>query len=175
MQANKNTRPYSVLHEFKKNAIRRIRDKRISISELARITGIKQSTLHRGLYEERELTFSNALAISRALDIGLGSAAAGGMAPVIRSFDQLAALSDGRQPIWDEFIALEPSLDDSALAIDQALFRQRVFPRRSVVVVQTAPPWHGRIVFVDRGALSLEDNGHAALGCVAAIIFRNNT
>ncbi|AXE29569.1 hypothetical protein DK842_06420 [Chromobacterium phragmitis] len=162
------------MDEFKLNALRRIRDRKLSISELARITGIKQSTLHRGLYEDRELTFSNAHAIGHALDINLDGSINGGMAPVIASFGQLSALSEGRQPVWDEFILMEPALDDSTLAVDQALFLQRVFPPRAVVLLRTRLPRTGRLVYPDRGSLSLEDNGHAAIGEVAGIIFRKN-
>lgn len=174
MQAKNIFKPHSVLHEFKLNALRRIRDRKLSISELARITGIKQSTLHRGLFEDRELTFSNAHAIGHALDINLGGGEPPRMAPVITGFDQLSALSEGRQPLWDEFILLEPALGDTVLAIDQALFRQRVFPRRAVVLLQTDHPKHGRLAYPDHGALSLEDTGHAAIGAVAGILFRKN-
>ncbi|MBP4050410.1 helix-turn-helix transcriptional regulator [Chromobacterium violaceum] len=174
MQAKNLLKPHSVLHEFKLNALRRIRDRKLSISELARITGIKQSTLHRGLFEDRELTFSNAHAIGHALGINLGGGETPRMAPVITGLDQLDALSEGRQPVWDEFILLEPSLDDSALAVDQSLFRQRLFPRRAVVVLQTVHPRRGRLVYPDHGALSLEDSGRSAIGAVAGILFRKN-
>ncbi|OHX21464.1 helix-turn-helix domain-containing protein [Chromobacterium sphagni] len=165
------------LNEFKQAAIRKIRDRKLSISELARITGIKQSTLHKGLYDARELTFSNASAISNALDISLAGnnpPTNNRMAPVITSLAQLDSLHHASQPVWDEYVLLEQMAEENILAIDQSLFRPAIFPDRSVLLIQTEIKHGVNLAYLNHSYLALSNIGHPPLGKIIGITFRKN-
>ncbi|WP_047244070.1 helix-turn-helix domain-containing protein [Chromobacterium subtsugae] len=164
------------LNEFKLKAIKKIHDQKLTISALARMTGIKQSTLHKGLFEERELSFSNAHAIGNALDISLSGhgAAPGRMAPVLTHLSQLPSLHGPGLPIWDEYVLLQHAPGEAVLAIDRSLFRPALFPARAVVLVQTGERDGANLVYPHHDALCLGDNGKPPLGRIIGITFRKN-
>ena len=166
----------SSLNEFKLKAIRKIQDRKLTISELARMTGIKQSTLHKGLFEERELSFSNAHAIGSALDISLSGTggAPGRMVPVLTHLSQLPSLRGPGLPIWDEYVLLQQTVGDPILAIDRSLFRPALFPARAIVLVQAGESSGTNLVYPHRDSLCFQHNGHPPLGKIIGITFRKN-
>ncbi|AUH53363.1 hypothetical protein CXB49_22590 [Chromobacterium sp. ATCC 53434] len=177
MHANDEPQHSSFLNEFKSSAIRRIRDRKLTISELARLTGIKQSTLHRGLFEERELTLSNAHAISHALGLdpfGRERSADVRMAPVLTRLEQLDRLPPAGQPVWDEYVRLDHPAAADVVAVDQALFRPALFPARAVLLIQSGADDAAQLVYRHSDHLSFADGG-AAIGKIIGITFRKNT
>jgi transcriptional regulator with XRE-family HTH domain len=166
--------PSTSLNEFKNRVFSIIKDDGISISELARITGIKQPTLHKGLFGERELTFSNATSISKALGLELFKTKRQNfnIVPVIKKINQLGLIDESDLSIWDEYATLDMKSNESCIVVDQSLLEQRIAPKSSLLVINTKDPSENNSVYFFGDKLSLIFEGGARLGSIVEIIFR---
>ena len=166
--------PSISLNEFKNRVFSIIKDDGISISKLARITGIKQPTLHKGLFGERELIFSNATSISKTLGLELfkNKKQNVNIVPVIKNLNQLELINEEDLSIWDEYAALDIKTSDSCIVVDQNLLVQKIAPRHSLLVINTKDLSEKNSVYFCGAKLSLIFDGGARLGRIAEIIFR---
>ena len=151
------------LNEFKNRVCSIIKDDGISISELARITGIKQPTLHKGLLGERELTFSNAASISEALGFELFKT---------KKQNQLKLINESNLSIWDEYATLDMEFKESCIVVDQGLLEQRIAPKQSLLVINTKDFGEKNAIYFCGNKLSLVFEGGSRLGSLIEIIFR---
>ncbi|WP_158903258.1 helix-turn-helix transcriptional regulator [Burkholderia sp. L27(2015)] len=166
--------PSISLNEFKSRVFSIIKDDGISISELARITGIKQPTLHKGLYGERELTFSNATSIGKALGLELFKTKKTNfdIVPVIKNLTQLSLINESDLSIWDEYATLDINLKESCIVVDQSLLEKRIAPKQSLLVINTKDFSEKNAVYFFGKKLSLIFEGGSRLGSLVEIIFR---
>lgn len=166
--------PSISLNEFKNHVFSIIENDGISISELARITGIKQPTLYKGLFGERELTFSNATSISAALGIELfkNKKQDSSIVPVIKNLNQLHLIDKFDLSIWDEYAALTTKSNQCCIVIDQSLLEQKIAPKHSLLVINTRDFSEENSVYFCGDKLSLIFEGGARLGRIIEIIFR---
>jgi len=166
--------PSVSLNEFKNRVFSIIKDGGISISELARITGIKQPTLHKGLYGGRELTFSNATSISKALGVDLFKNKKQNFTIllVIKRLNQLKLINESDLSIWDECAAVDIKTNASCIVVDQNLLEQKIAPKHSLLVINTKDMSEKNVVYFRGDKLSLTFEGDAKLGSIVEIIFR---
>lgn len=166
--------PSISLNEFKNQVFSAIKNDGISISELARITGIKQPTLHKGLFGERELTFSNAMSIGKALGFELfkNNKQSSSIVPVIKKLSQLHLIDKSDLSIWDEYATLDAKSSQSCIVIDQSLLAQRIAPKKSLLVIDTRDLSDENSVYFCGDRLSLIFEDAARLGRIVEIIFR---
>jgi len=162
------------LNEFKNRILSIIEGDGISISELARLTGIKQPTLYKGLLGERELTFSNATSIGKALGLELfkNKKRDFNIVPVIKNLNQFHLIDKADLSIWDEYAALDIRLSESCVVIDQSLLKQRIAPKQSLFVINTRDFSDENSIYFCGDKLSLVFDGGARLGRLVEIIFR---
>jgi len=162
------------LNEFKNRVCSIIKDDGISISELARITGIKQPTLHKGLLGERELTFSNAASISKALGFEIFKTKKQNfnIVPVIKNLNQLKLINESDLSIWDEYATLDMEFKESCIVVDQGLLEQRIAPKQSLLVINTKDFGEKNAIYFCGNKLSLVFEGGSRLGSLIEIIFR---
>jgi hypothetical protein len=164
------------LMEFKRSIFEKIKSEKISVSELSRATGIKQPTLHKAIFGDRELTFSNAVSISSALGLDFfGDKADEGFptAPIIREmkcFDQVAV---AKPRLWDECIVIEGRYGRCCIAVDRCLFDCKIFPKESLVIVDLGDDAQGQEIYNKGSHVSLRSDDGNLIGFAIGLIIRN--
>lgn len=166
---------FITLYDFKNIITKKLEESGITVSELARRTHIGQSTLHKGLFGDRELTFSNVSAICDALNLPFlmpHQDADTLSIPVIHNLEQLDWLDHVNQSIWDEYIIIESTFGRNCVAVDASLFEYNIFPSMSILIINRKNFDKKNMVYIKNNTLSLCDNGNAILGKLIKITFR---
>ncbi|CAN5422005.1 hypothetical protein BH10PSE19_BH10PSE19_00250 [soil metagenome] len=175
MIEQKKNNNFITLYDFKNIIIKKLEESGITVSELARRTNIGQSTLHKGLFGDRELTFSNVSAICDALELPFlmhHQASDTLSIPVIHNLEQLDWLDHVNQCIWDEYIIIESSLGRHCVAVDSSLFEYNIFPSMSILIIDRKNFDKKNMIYIKNNTLSLCNDDNSILGKLIKVSFR---
>jgi hypothetical protein len=163
-----------ILKNLKEKILEKMKELNITVSDLARMTDIKQPTLHKSLFLDRELSFTNSYKIINILNIDsiLNEKKEFSISPIINEYNDII-LADNIELLEEYVLIKKQNADDEIFAICHLLFIEKIFPQKSLILVNRKHK-NKNLVFVQNELFTTNIKTNKIFGEISGIIFRKN-
>lgn len=167
------------LSKLKENILNLLPQKNLSLSDLARLTGIQQSTLYKALNSKRDIHYSNVIKICDVLNITMCEFHFNKKEIMLPLYEEVESLKNLKLPFtsilntdsgrWLKWVKINDAHLSHCIAVCSKLLLNRIFTSKAILIVDISEKEIQPSVYIKGKQLSI-NTGEKRIGSIKKIL-----